>query len=69
MEKIDLEPVIKRLDALIKLVAFGAIKEMSLKEQVGMLDSLGFKPSEISELLGKTPNYVRVTLHEIRKHS
>jgi len=67
MDKKDLEPIVKRLDALIKLVAIGATKDITLKEQVKMLDGLGFKPSEISELLGKTPNHIRVTLHEIRK--
>lgn len=69
MDKRDLEPILKRLDALIKLVAINVTKDKSLKEQVRMLDKLEFKPSEIGELLGKTPNYVRVTLHDIRKSS
>ncbi len=32
------------------------------------LDSVGFKPKRIAELLGTTPNTVNVALHAIRKN-
>ena len=56
-----------KLDLLIKLTALNVAKDMKVKEQVRLLYSLGVKPSEIARILGKTQNYVNVTLHKIRK--
>ncbi len=57
----------EKLDIIIKLTALYVVKDMKVKEQVQLLDNLGIKPSDIARILGKTQNYVNVTLHKIRK--
>lgn len=56
-----------KLDALIRLTAMSALQGKSLKEQVSVLASLELTPKQIADILGKTPNHISVTLHEIRK--
>jgi len=59
--------MIDKLDILIKLTAANVIQEKDFKDQVRLLSSVGLQPKEIAEILGKTPNNVRVTLTMIRK--
>lgn len=59
--------IIDRLDILIKLTAANAIRDKGLKDQVNLLSSVGLQPKEIADILGKTPNNIRVTLSTIRK--
>lgn len=56
-----------KLDSILKLLALNAVKGMQLKEQVGLLSSIGFPPKQIADMLGKTPNHVSVILHDLRK--
>ena len=63
----DLQQVIHRLDVLIKLVATGLLVEKKQREQIKMLSNSGLAPKEIAELVGTTPNTVRVELTAIRK--
>lgn len=67
MNENGLETLAKKMDILIKLTAIGSLKDKNFREQVRILDSIGLRPSEIGELLGKTANNIRVTLHDIRK--
>jgi DNA-directed RNA polymerase specialized sigma24 family protein len=66
MNEIDLK-ILEKLDLLVKLTALNIIKDKDFKEQVKLLSSIGLQPKEIADLLGKTPNNVRVTLSQIRK--
>ncbi len=59
--------LIDKLDTLIKLTAANVIQEKCFKEQVRLLSSVGLQPKDIADILGKTPNNVRVTLSMIRK--
>lgn len=59
--------IIDRLDILIKLTAANVIQGKDFKEQVRLLSSVGLQPKEIADILGKTPNNVRVTLSMLRK--
>ncbi len=59
--------IIKKLDMLIKLAALNALKGREFRDQVKVLYNIGFRPKEIAELLGKTPNNIRVTLSLIKK--
>lgn len=59
--------IVSRLDLLIRLTATSILGNRNLKEQVGFLSTRGFQPKEIAWLLGKTPNLIRVTLHDWRK--
>jgi len=42
-------------------------QKISLREQVGMLDDLGVKPSEIAKIVGRSNTYVSKELAGIRK--
>jgi len=59
--------IIERLNLLVKLSALNLLKDKEFKEQVRVLSDIGLQPKEIAEILGKTPNNVRVTLSMIRK--
>lgn len=39
----------------------------SLKQQISTLDEFGLRPSEIAEILGRTPTYVNKELSGMRK--
>lgn len=67
MNEKQFRELMEKLNLLIKLTALVVAKDMKVKEQVRLLYSLGVKPSEIARILGKTQNYVNVTLYKIRK--
>ncbi|MDG6913711.1 MAG: sigma-70 family RNA polymerase sigma factor [Nitrososphaerota archaeon] len=56
-----------KLDSIMKLLALNAVQGKQLREQVGLLSSVGFQPKQIADMLGKTPNHISVILHDIRK--
>jgi DNA-directed RNA polymerase specialized sigma24 family protein len=59
--------IIQRLDALVKLTAMSTLDGKPFRERVLVLSNVGFQPKEIADILGKTPNHIRVTLHHLRK--
>jgi DNA-binding CsgD family transcriptional regulator len=61
------EILIQKLDTLIKLTTLGLIEKKSQTEQIILLSKVGFAPKEIADLIGTTPNTVRVGLTHIRK--
>jgi len=56
-----------KMDTIIKLLALNAVAGKQLKDQVAILSSFGFQPKQIAEMLGKTPNNIRVILHRLRQ--
>jgi hypothetical protein len=57
-----------KLDKITKLLAAGAIKEYGTEqEKIELLDSMGFKSSEIARLLNKSIQNVCVQLNIISK--
>lgn len=60
--------LIDKLDKLSKVLVIPAVKDIG-KEQdkIELLDSLGFKSSEIGKLLGKSTANVSVVLGNLRK--
>lgn len=56
----------RKISTLTKISAIGAVKDLSLNEQISLLSSVGLNPTEIASCLGKTPNTVRVLLHRER---
>jgi len=58
-----------KLDVIIKLLAMSAVEGKQLKQQVSLLHSLGLQPRQIADVLDKTPNHIRVVLHELRKEA
>lgn len=59
--------LVKKLDALSRLLALNVVARKKFIEQVAILSSAGFMPKEIAEILGKTPNNVSVQLDRIKK--
>ncbi len=54
------------ISLLLRLVPRGG-SELSLKEQVRMLDSFGIRPVDIADILGRTAGHVNKELVGIRK--
>lgn len=65
----SLENISNKLDTIIKLLAINIVRGRELKEQVRLLSQVNLSPKEIAEILGKTPNTIRVTLFGLRKES
>ena len=63
-----LADISSKLDKVLKLLAIDAVKDFEKEQQkIELLDSIGFKPSEISKFLNKSPENVSVVLGSIRK--
>ena len=57
-----------KMDKLLRLSALEAVKGIPAEQgKIELLNSLGFRPAEIAELLNKTPDNVSVQLNVIRK--
>lgn len=56
-----------KIDVIIKLLAIGATKDKSLKEQVAILSSAGLQPKQIGAMLGKTSHHISVIIHDLKK--
>ena len=63
----DEKRLFEKLDIITKLLAINTLKDKSLKEQVNMLSDLGLQPTEISSILGKSANLIRVTKAGLKK--
>lgn len=61
------EQVISELKRITRLLTVLATKEMTQREQIQLLDSVGMAPREIAELIGTTANTVSVTLSALRR--
>ena len=62
------DPIIQRLDALIRLQGRIAVAQLpTQKDKIVFLSSAGLRPKEIGEILGVSPNSVSVTLLGVRK--
>lgn len=63
-----IEEISDKLDKMLKLLAIDAVKGFEKESQkIELLDSIGFKPSEIAKMLNKSPENVSVVLGSIRK--
>jgi DNA-binding CsgD family transcriptional regulator len=61
------DPVVQRLDAVIRLLAALVTQGKKQVEGIVILSSAGFQPKEIASLLGTTSNTVRVALSNLRR--
>ena len=68
-EKIDWTAITKRLDALLYILMKQVkVQEMSTREQIGLLNSIGLKDTEIARIFGgKTRGYIASELSQLRK--
>ena len=67
MDEKQFQIVSSKIDTIIKLLALNTVKGKELKDQVWLLSSSGFQPKDIAGILRKTPNHIRVILHQLRK--
>lgn len=56
-----------KLDTIIKLMVLTKSDNKNQSELIWMLSAAGLQPKEIANILGTTPNTVRVMLFAIRK--
>ena len=63
-EEIGSAEYLKRISNLLALIA---TKELNTTERILMLNSIGFNPGEIADLLGTTRNTVSVRISEAKK--
>lgn len=62
------EPTDKLLRVIIALLLRGKSEQTpTLRQQIELLSRLGMKPTEISEILGKTSTHINTELSAIRK--
>jgi len=61
------DEVLNELKSIKKLLALQAVKDKDFREQVLLLNSIGFQPKEIGEIIGKTANAVSIALHRANK--
>jgi DNA-binding CsgD family transcriptional regulator len=57
----------KKLDRVLQLLAIMTVRDMPQTDQIATLNRVGFAPKEIANVLGTTPNTVRVALVSIRR--
>lgn len=70
MRELKLTEISEKLDVLIKLTRLNAlalIQGRKPTDQFVLLSKAGFQPREIADLVGTTPNTVRVALSRLRK--
>lgn len=67
MDEQQFKQLMNKLDIIIRLLVLNVVEGKELKDQVSILSSLEFQPKQIADMLGKTPNHVRVILHGLRK--
>jgi transcriptional regulator len=59
--------ILHELSIIKKLLAHNLVTGDSQAKQISKLDSIGFRPKEIADILGTTSNTVNVALNRIRK--
>ena len=57
----------EQLSRIVRLMTILVTRDLPQKEQIVLLDSAGFQPKEIAQLIGTTPNTVSVTLSAMRR--
>lgn len=63
-----LQQISDKMDKLLRLQALEVVKGIPEEQgKIELLDSLGFRPVEIAELLNKKPENINVVLSNIRK--
>ena len=67
-EKKNLDEVVNRLDAIIRiLLRQNNIQEMTTADQIMILNSSGLKGSDIAKIMGKTRSYISSVLSTRKK--
>lgn len=67
MDETIQKDILQELKIIKKLLAQNLLSGESQTKQISKLNSLGFQPKEIAEILGTTSNTVNVALNRLRK--
>jgi hypothetical protein len=67
MNDANMQLLLGKLDAIIKLLVIDVTQGKDQTEQIRLLSQVGFQPKNIAEMLGTTANNVRVRLSSLRK--
>ena len=67
MGQSELQEISEKIDAVVRLLAVSVTAGKKRTEKLVLLSQAGFQPKKIAELLGTTPNSVRVELSRLRK--
>lgn len=67
MPKSTEQLVLEKLDQLLRVLTISVTSGLKQKEQIALLDRVGFPPKDIADLLGTTQNTVNVALSSLRK--
>lgn len=67
MDETIQKDMLHELRIIKKLLAHNLLTGDSQTKQISKLDSIGFQPKEIAEILGTTSNTVNVALNRMRK--
>jgi len=60
--------IVDRLDKILRLLAIETVKgKEKEQDKIDLLDSLGFKSTEIDRLLGKSPGYSSVVIAQLKR--
>jgi len=63
------QQAVEKLDQILRILVISATRGLKQREQIALLDGVGFQPKLIAELLGTSSNTVRVELVALRKSS
>ncbi len=63
----SLEEINRKIDVLLKLMAYQTVEKKTLSEGAPFLRRLGFTPAEIAAIYDSTANTVNVRLAEAKK--
>lgn len=66
MEEKQFKQLSEKLDKIIKLLAVLSVGDAKGREAIKKLSAAGFQPKDIAELIGTTPNTVRVALTSMK---
>jgi hypothetical protein len=67
MDENTQKSILHELKIIKKLLAQNLLSGTSQTKHISKLNSVGFQPKEIAEILGTTPNTVNVALNRLRK--
>jgi len=67
VDEVQFKDISVKLDKIWKLLALISVRGLESDRQIEFLSSIGLKPSEISPMVGRTPNAVSIVLYDLKK--
>ena len=68
MDERQFSIIVDKMDKMLKLLAIETVKgKEKEQDKIDLLESIGFKSSEIDRLLGKSPGYSSVVIAQLKK--